>query len=219
MMTFTRRTATALGFAVLAAPASALAQSDADRRFAALAARFIDQSLALQPAFATQQGDHRFDDQIDDVSAAGLARQVALARTLLAEADALRPEQLSRENQVDLAVLKNQLRYGIWTDEVLQSWAWDPQIYSGIAGNALFGLMARDYAPRPQRLKAAIARMVHPVCKGVWIGLNTDGTCASESAMICRARSRSPPGGVMNRSIKRCSRPGTGFPLSWMTSR
>jgi len=137
MMTFTRRTATALGFAVLAAPASALAQSDADRRFAALAARFIDQSLALQPAFATQQGDHRFDDQIDDVSAAGLARQVALARTLLAEADALRPEQLSRENQVDLAVLKNQLRYGIWTDEVLQSWAWDPQIYSGIAGKGV----------------------------------------------------------------------------------
>jgi uncharacterized protein (DUF885 family) len=159
MMTFTRRAATAVGLAVLAAPAAALAQSPADRRFAALAVRYIDQTLALQPVFATQQGDHRFDDQVDDLSAAGLARQIALARALLAEADALRPAELTRENQVDLAVLKNQLRYGIWTDEVLQSWAWDPQIYSSTAGNALFGLMSRDYAPRPQRLRAAIARM------------------------------------------------------------
>jgi uncharacterized protein (DUF885 family) len=41
----------------------------------------------------------------------------------------------------------------------LQSWAWDPQVYNGLAGGAIYNLMAREFAPVPQRLKSATARM------------------------------------------------------------
>ena len=47
----------------------------------------------------------------------------------------------------------------IWATETLQAWAWDPQLYSGLAGGAIYNLMARDYAPLPERLKSAVARM------------------------------------------------------------
>ncbi|HEY8572218.1 DUF885 domain-containing protein [Phenylobacterium sp.] len=155
--TLTRRALTALGFALLATPAAAA--SAADGRFARLAARYVDQLGRLSPIGATTLGDHRFDTELTDLSAAGRARVRAVTRGLLREADAIRPGDLSRENQVDLALLRNQLRYDLWTDEVLQSWAWDPQIYNGAAGGALYGLMAREFAPRPARLRSAIARM------------------------------------------------------------
>ena len=34
-----------------------------------------------------------------------------------------------------------------------QCWAWDPQVYNGLAGGAIYNLMARDFAPMPERLK------------------------------------------------------------------
>jgi uncharacterized protein (DUF885 family) len=156
-MPLTRRAATALGVAALASPA--LAQSGADRAFAALAARYVDQQPAFTPTNATGLGDHRFDSEIDDLSAAGRARRIEANQAFLAEAEAMPTQGLSRENQVDLALLKNQLRYDLWTEQVLQPWAWDPQIYSAAAGGALFSLMARDFAPRPQRLGSAVDRM------------------------------------------------------------
>lgn len=155
----TRRSAGRLALAILAAPGAALAEPAADARFAALAARYIDGSCRLSPIVATLWGDHRFDDQLDDVSATGRGRRLAFNRAILAEAQAFPAAALSRENQVDRALLINQTRYDLWRDETLQSWAWDPQIYSDLAGGALYGLMARDFAPLPVRLRAAVARM------------------------------------------------------------
>ena len=115
--------------------------------------------MRLDPVGATQTGDHRFDSELDDLSAAGRARSVAFSRDMLAQLERTDVAKLSRANQVDAGVLRNQLRYDIWTAESLQSWAWDPQIYSGLAGSALYTLAARDYAPWPDRLRAATARM------------------------------------------------------------
>ncbi len=78
---------------------------------------------------------------------------------MLAELRRIDRSRLSRENQVDAALLDNNLRYAIWTDEILRSWAWDPQIYNEAAGGALYSLAARDFAPWPKRLKSATARM------------------------------------------------------------
>src|SRR5690606_18866388 len=57
------------------------------------------------------------------------------------------------------AMLRNQLRYDLWDLETMQSWAWDPQVYSQLAGGALYTLMAREFAPLPDRLRSATARM------------------------------------------------------------
>ena len=78
---------------------------------------------------------------------------------MLAELDALDVSTLSRENQVDAAILRNQLQYDLWSAETMQAWAWDPQVYGGVAGSAIYGLMAREFAPLPQRIGSAVSRM------------------------------------------------------------
>ena len=141
-----------------AAPAAA-STAQADAQFAALSKRWLDGWLQLQPVAATQTGDHRHDALIDDLSTAGRQKGIDFSKQVLTELDALDVTKLSRENQVDLAILRNQVRYDIWTVETLQNWAWDPQLYSQLAGGALYTLMAREFAPMPQRLQAATARM------------------------------------------------------------
>ncbi len=133
--------------------------AQADAAFAGLSRRWLDGWLQLNPVAATQIGDHRYDSEIDDLSAPGRATSLDFSKKLLAELDALETDKLSRENQVDAAILRNQLRGDIWNTQTLQSWAWDPQAYSGLAGGAIYNLMAREFAPMPQRLQSATARM------------------------------------------------------------
>ena len=130
-----------------------------DTAFAELSKRWLDGWLKLNPVNATQQGDHRFDSEIDDLSAAGRTRYVAFAKQMLAELDGIDAGKLSRENQIDAAILRNQLQSDLWTIDTLQAWAWDPQVYGGLAGGAIYNLMAREFAPLPERLKSATARM------------------------------------------------------------
>ena len=139
--------------------ATAAAVSAADAAFTDLSARALEGWFQLSPVSATQIGDHRFDGELDDLSEAGRARGLEFSQNLLAELQALDVAALSRENQVDAAILRNQLQYDIWNAQTLQGWAWDPQLYSGLAGQAIYGLMAREFAPLPERLKSATARM------------------------------------------------------------
>ncbi|MBB3275156.1 MULTISPECIES: DUF885 domain-containing protein [unclassified Pseudoxanthomonas] len=143
------------------APAATAAAADAqaDARFADLSKRALEGWLQLSPVSATQIGEHRYDSEIDDLSAEGRKKSLEFSRKMLAELGAMDVSKLSRENQVDAAILRNQLEYDAWGNETLQSWAWDPQVYSGLAGGALYNLMAREFAPLPDRLKSAIDRM------------------------------------------------------------
>lgn len=145
--------------AATVAEATAPAPAAADARFAELSRRWLDESMRYSPVSATQIGDHRFDAELDDLSPAGRAASLDFSRRMLAQLEAIDIAGLSRENQVDALVLGNQLRGEIWTLDTLQSWAWDPQVYNGLAGGAIYSLMAREFAPMPERLRSASARM------------------------------------------------------------
>jgi len=158
-----RRVVAALGSTLLvpliAGSAVAQTPSSADRAFERLSRRWLDQSMRLAPSAATGIGDHRFDTRLDDVSARGRAANLRFTRQTLDALTRINRAELSRANQVDAALLENSLRGTIWQIETLQNWAWNPLIYQGTAGNALYSLMAREFAPLPQRLEAATRRM------------------------------------------------------------
>ena len=140
-------------------PAIAAAAQQAGARFAALSARFIASLTRLSPVYATVLGEHRYDGQLPDITAAGRAAQNSEWRAILAQMNRINRKALSRDNQVDFALLSNELRYQLWSSEVLQDWAWNPQIYNDTAGGALYGLAARDFAGWDVRLKNATLRM------------------------------------------------------------
>ncbi len=144
------------GFAV---PISAQPSMSARQAFDALSTRYVASIAEFQPSYGTTLGDHRFDDRLPDVSAAGRKRVIAFEADLLVQLGRLDRRLLDRDRQVDAALLENQLRSDLWDAQTQQSWAWDPQIYNDTAGSALYGLAARDFAPWPQRLRAATSRM------------------------------------------------------------
>ncbi len=154
-------TALAMGVAAVAtssasAPVAAAATSE-DARFEAFGDQAVDEYLRLNPVNATQTGEHRYDAMMPDVSAAGRAAVRTFAERTLDELARFDAGKLSREHQVDAILLKDQLNYLIFSDQRLQDWAWDPLTYS--PGSALFSLMSREFAPLPDRLRAATGRL------------------------------------------------------------
>ncbi|MDH4310638.1 MAG: DUF885 domain-containing protein, partial [Gammaproteobacteria bacterium] len=140
-------------------PAALAAGTSADARFDALSKRYIDEFGRYSPVSATQLGDHRFDRELDDLSAAGRARALAWTRGVLGDLQGIDRSRLSRANQVDAAMLENQLRYSAWSEERYRDWSWDPLVYTQLAGQSLYGLLAREFAPLPQRLAAVTSRL------------------------------------------------------------
>lgn len=140
-------------------PAAATRTVSADARFAALSKRYIDSIARFQPGYGTQLGDHRFDDKLPDITARGRGNRIAFDQAMLGNLRQVDFKALTRDNQVDALLLKNALDYDLWDLTVLKSWSWNAQIYNDAAASALYTLAARDFAPWPQRLKAATARM------------------------------------------------------------
>ena len=137
----------------------AAAGSGADERFEKLAARFVDTYPALGPVGATQLGDHRFDDRLDDVSAKAREREVAFYRESLEHLSRIDRSRLSRANQVDAELLRHHLESGLWQLTELEEWAWNPLVYTNLAGGSIYDLMAREFAPLPERLESVGARL------------------------------------------------------------
>ncbi len=140
-------------------PAAAVRSPKADAAFKGLSERFIASALRLSPVEATALGVHSYDGLLPDVTAAGRGTRVADWSAILFELARINPVLLSRQNQVDYRILKNELQYRVFANDQLQEWAWNPQIYNDAAGGALYTLAARDFAPWDVRLKAATARM------------------------------------------------------------
>ena len=81
------------------APASTevTTNASADAKFADLSRRWLDGWMRLNPVSATQLGDHRFDSDVDDLSADGRQRMVDFSQRVLAELDAMDVHALTRE--------------------------------------------------------------------------------------------------------------------------
>ena len=78
---------------------------------------------------------------------------------MLAAVEQIDRSSLSRDHQVDAAILANALRYNVWQLTTSKRWEWDPLLYNDLAGDAIYNLMSREFAPLPERLKSATARL------------------------------------------------------------
>tara|TARA_B100000029_G_scaffold449829_1_gene473327 strand:+ start:4211 stop:5926 length:1716 start_codon:yes stop_codon:yes gene_type:complete len=134
-------------------------QTPMDNRFRELAKRYVDESPALSPVHATTLGDHRFDSQLDDLSSTARARSRNFHQQMLDALADVDRKQLSRSNQVDYALLQHRLETVLWQTGQLADWAWNPLLYTELAGSSIYGLMARDFAPLAQRLSHVADRL------------------------------------------------------------
>lgn len=133
--------------------------SPADDAFEVLAEQYVSDLPMFSPIDATGVGDHSADDVLDDISTATRERNARKYRDYLALLAAIDYDELSRANQVDAEMLRNKLESNLWSLETLQEWAWNPLIYTRLSGQAIYGLVAREFAPLEERLLDAAKRL------------------------------------------------------------
>ncbi len=138
---------------------AAFAATDTDSAFQNLADEYISDLTNFSPVFATLIGDHSADDKLDQVDAASRAEGRELLVEYIAALKALNIDDMSRANQIDAEILLNQLESDLWATDELQEWAWNPLYYINISGSAIYGLVARDFAPVETRLRSATSRL------------------------------------------------------------
>jgi uncharacterized protein (DUF885 family) len=133
------------------------ADTHTDQRFGAVAQRFLQRYLELNPELATTLGEHRYDGRWTDMSEPGLAANLQFQQVMLQELAQIPRDRLGAENQVDYDMLQHHLRSQSWQLAELKEYQWNPLLYN--AGPALFSLLARDYAPLPERLDRLAERL------------------------------------------------------------
>ena len=143
----------------LVSPSPAAARTNADKAFEQLADSFITDLPAFSPVNATLLGDHSADDELDQVDATARRKRHALYEDYRDRLGSIDFDALSRPNQIDAELLRNEIESNLWANETLQEWAWNPLVYVGTSGSAIYGLLARDFAPIATRLKNATARL------------------------------------------------------------
>lgn len=145
--------------ALLTVATAATAGPSTDEAFENLADEYISDLVNFSPVQATLVGDHSADDRLDDVDAVSRAQSRELLREYIQALQEFDLDQLTRANQVDAEILRNELESSLWSIESLQEWAWNPLYYIDISGSAIYGLVARDFAPIRARLLNATSRL------------------------------------------------------------
>ncbi len=135
------------------------AAASADEAFENLAEEYVSDLANFSPVSATLTGDHSADSMLDHVDTNARAKLKRMYTEYLDALAAIGREDLSRANQVDAELLRNDLESSLWSQETLQQWAWNPLVYVDISGRAIYGLVARDFAPIETRLASVTSRL------------------------------------------------------------
>ncbi len=138
---------------------SAAVATPTDEAFENLGAEYISDLPNLSPVTATLIGDHSADDELDRVDAESREERRILLNEYLHALSRIDRDQLSRANQVDAELLSHEVESSLWALDQLQEWAWDPLYYVNISGSAVYGLLARDFAPVETRLVSVASRL------------------------------------------------------------
>jgi uncharacterized protein (DUF885 family) len=128
-----------------------------DEGFEELAAGALESILSRRPELASSLGDHRFDDRLMDQRPEALEDDRRAWRQWLEAVRAIDVASLSADQAVDAAILRNRLDHLLLDLEDLREHEWNP--LASNPGDAIYGLLAREYAPMEARLKALAGRL------------------------------------------------------------
>lgn len=147
-----------MGLAVVCiAGAAGCSGQDENIRFESLANNYIQKFLEMNPSYATYLGDHRYDGVMDDASLQGIEAFENLNRTYLDSLKKVDLRKLSKDHSVDCRILMTNIEYMIFQSEVLEDHKWNPLVYN--VGNAIYPLIAREFAPLKDRLLSVKGRL------------------------------------------------------------
>jgi hypothetical protein len=110
------------------------------------------------PTQATTVGIHRYDDQLENFTRAGVDRQIKALRVYQRHFEAVDESTLSGRVQGDRELLLSSIRSSLLTLQTIRPWQKDPSFYANGITNSAFILMERGFAPVNERLRLVCAR-------------------------------------------------------------
>jgi hypothetical protein len=150
---------------------------NAGTELAALAGEYLDHLADRHPDAATDLGDHRHDNRLPERSEAAVAAERRTLEAFAGRIAALDPSRIAApdgsriaapdgsgedraldpEFAVDAAMLAERVARRLFEIDSLREHTWNP--LDANPGRALYQLLARDFAPLPDRLAALAGRL------------------------------------------------------------
>ena len=125
--------------------------------FAAATRSAVHDLLHLNPVLATALGDHDGDHRLPDLTDGAVHDALLRIDDHVTTLDALDDEELSREQCVDLEILRARLTAVRFDLAEIRRRQWDPLAWN--PATAIHLLIARDFAPPEARLRSVVARL------------------------------------------------------------
>ncbi|WP_046242667.1 DUF885 domain-containing protein [Hymenobacter terrenus] len=138
---------------------AATATTGPDARFDAFKNQFIEALWRQNPGYASGQGYHKYDSLLVIPNAAQRQSDAAFTQKYLAALSTFGLDSLSPNNQIDLRLLRNELRAQRWYADTLRSWQWDPSNYN--LGGAVGDLLNGRHYPLDRRLRNISDKISH----------------------------------------------------------
>ncbi len=169
--------------AIMLTMISCTGKMDENTKFETLTTDYIERMLELNPEYATALGDHRFDNRMNDYSLQGMQDQMDYQTAYLDSLAAVDLDLLNRENRIDYDILVDHIKSRIFSLDTIRSFEWNPRVYN--VGDAIYGLMARDFAPIKDRLECVRERLraVPDILDQARINLKTPPRIFTETAI------------------------------------
>ncbi|MEQ8272591.1 MAG: DUF885 domain-containing protein [Deltaproteobacteria bacterium] len=134
--------------------------SEADRRMAMLAERFLDRSLELDPVAASYVGYHKWDGRLPDYSARGIRSAIHTLQSFATELRRIDRSKLSLAWAIDHELIQARIEDDLFVLRELRPFEWNVNLYNEEIGAAFYYLSIppKDAAEVPARLDAIVAR-------------------------------------------------------------
>jgi uncharacterized protein (DUF885 family) len=127
--------------------------------FQALADELLAEYFRRSPVLATSVGIHDHDGRWPDLTDSGRRNDLRFLRDALERLEAIDPATLTPDEHADRQTLAAYFSADVLALEDLRDPSWNPMVYVYLAGDGLFLLLAREFAPLEERLASAASRM------------------------------------------------------------
>ncbi len=132
--------------------------SASQQAFCRLAEEYFQECFQTNPNWATETGVHDFDGQLPDFCLGAIQKRSLSLKSYLRRFQAISPCRLDSFCQSDRELIIAHIRAALLELEEIQNWRRNPDLYSSLVGESIFGLIKRDFAPLPERLRSVISR-------------------------------------------------------------
>ena len=135
--------------------------SATDKKFYAVAERYLDETQKLLPTLASINGYHKYDSLLEDFSPQGVSKMTATFKGFQKQLAGIDRGKLSVSAQVDRDLLWQDCEANLFQLASLRPFEKDPLFYNDILGNSTLFITqtAPEAAEFPARMESLLGRM------------------------------------------------------------